>query len=350
VVLCGVFVAYGDNDYEFRKNRCPQPLSPYAAASWPGNTYCQSFTASYGLETALPALFQRVWPSPGPDFTVRGGDSIFITAMLKGERPTIYGDGSRPRFYLRRERGGRQICWRPSHRMPSARPMNIATADIDLLELMENSTPSWARRLYRCTMRRGPGDIVHSRASNRKKPRELLDFGGRYVDFNTGLDTHRQVVSKRMIVVHVVKVTGIAGAERHLLMLFAGLRARDVDARLILLVEPDKPLDDYVQCSKGAEFPLQRLVIRNDLDVTLGSGAWASPARESSPISSHAFMATPTCFGIPAARLARVKTIVTSRHNDDAFRHRFAIRLVNRFCGDCPAPESPSRSDSPLLH
>jgi glycosyltransferase involved in cell wall biosynthesis len=35
-------------------------------------------------------------------------------------------------------------------------------------------------------------------------------------------------------------------------------------------------------------------------------------------------------FGIPAARLAGVKTVISSRHNDDAFRHKSVIRLVNR--------------------
>ncbi len=42
-----------------------------------------------------------------------------------------------------------------------------------------------------------------------------------------------------MRVQHVIKVTGVAGAERHLLTLIPGLRARGVDARLLALVEPE---------------------------------------------------------------------------------------------------------------
>jgi len=48
-------------------------------------------------------------------------------------------------------------------------------------------------------------------------------------------------------VIHLSKMTGAAGSEGHLLALLPGLRARGVDARLWMLVEPDNPVQGYVE-------------------------------------------------------------------------------------------------------
>lgn len=131
-----------------------------------------------------------------------------------------------------------------------------------------------------------------------------------------------------MRVVHIIKATGIAGAERHLLMLLAGLRARQIDARLLLLVEPNNPVREYVRLFETQAIPVQCIVIHSHADVTLYARLFAR-LRELKPDIVHTHLWHADLFGIPAARLALVRRVITSRHNDDAFRYRRSIRIVN---------------------
>lgn len=132
-----------------------------------------------------------------------------------------------------------------------------------------------------------------------------------------------------MRVVHLIKVTGIAGAENHLLTLLAGLRAKTIDARLLLLVEPDNLVEAYVQALQAREIPVQREIIRHHLDLSL---YWRLRRllRQHRPHIVHTHLWHADLFGIPAARLAGVKTVISSRHNDDSFRRKMLIRWTNR--------------------
>ena len=72
-----------------------------------------------------------------------------------------------------------------------------------------------------------------------------------------------------MRVVHIIKVTRISGAERHLLLLLSGLIQRGVDARLVILVERDKPMDYMLAEARNRAIPITRLTIRRDYDLAL---------------------------------------------------------------------------------
>lgn len=54
-----------------------------------------------------------------------------------------------------------------------------------------------------------------------------------------------------MRVVHLIKATQIGGAERHLLWLLPALRRADVDARLLVLIEAGKPMDDLARLAEA---------------------------------------------------------------------------------------------------
>ncbi len=132
-----------------------------------------------------------------------------------------------------------------------------------------------------------------------------------------------------MRVLHVIKAVGIAGAERHLLTLVPGLRERGIDAEILLLVEPAIPLDNFVAQAAACGVPVQREIIRRDLDVRLVQrlrGIYA----EKKPDVVHTHLLHADLFGVPAARLAGVPVIVTTRHNDNVFRRRLHIRLTNQ--------------------
>lgn len=77
----------------------PEPLSPYAAAKLVGEYYCRVFSQVYGLETLSLRYFNVFGPRQNPSSQYSGVISRFIDAFMKGDRPTIYGDGEQSRDF-----------------------------------------------------------------------------------------------------------------------------------------------------------------------------------------------------------------------------------------------------------
>jgi glycosyltransferase involved in cell wall biosynthesis len=132
-----------------------------------------------------------------------------------------------------------------------------------------------------------------------------------------------------MIAVHILKATGIAGAERHLLTLLPGLRARGIDARLILLHPPQNPLDTYAALLDASGVPLTRIPIDSHVDIgVIGRLRRALQAIQPDLVHTHLLHAD--LYGLSAALWARVPYRITTRHNDDVFRRRLILRLIHR--------------------
>jgi len=130
-------------------------------------------------------------------------------------------------------------------------------------------------------------------------------------------------------IIHLSKMTGTAGSEGHLLALLKGLRAKSFDARLWILVEPDNPVDDYVARAAALDIPIERIPIRQHFDPALWRKLVRRFRRES-PDLVHTHLIHADLYGITAARTARVPHVMTSRHNDDKFRYRLPLRVLNR--------------------
>jgi glycosyltransferase involved in cell wall biosynthesis len=125
-------------------------------------------------------------------------------------------------------------------------------------------------------------------------------------------------------------MTSVAGMERHLLTLLPGLRACGLDVSLIILVEADKSLDAYPAQMSDLGVPTEQLVMQRDLDLGI---IWrlARKFRESGCDAIHTHLIHADLHGIIAAKLAGVKHIYFTGHNDDSFRHRLPIRLLQSF-------------------
>lgn len=92
--------AYGDAQVDQKHEELkPAPLSPYGAAKLSGELYCQAFYHSYGLETVCLRYFNVFGPRQNPFSAYTGVLAIFIPLMLKGEQPTIFGDGAASRDF-----------------------------------------------------------------------------------------------------------------------------------------------------------------------------------------------------------------------------------------------------------
>jgi len=95
VVVASSSSVYGDNPtMPRREDLPPQPLSPYAAGKLLTEHYARIFYRLYGLETVVLRYFG---PRQDPFSPYSGVISRFITAALRGESYTIYGDGQQTR-------------------------------------------------------------------------------------------------------------------------------------------------------------------------------------------------------------------------------------------------------------
>jgi nucleoside-diphosphate-sugar epimerase len=100
VVYAASSSAYGDQPtLPKQEAMLPEPLSPYAVAKLVGEYYCQVFTRVYGLETVSLRYFNVFGPRQDPSSQYSGVISRFISALLSGERPVIYGDGEQSRDF-----------------------------------------------------------------------------------------------------------------------------------------------------------------------------------------------------------------------------------------------------------
>jgi len=101
VVYAASSSAYGNRPTSPKQETdLPEPISPYAAAKLAGEYYCQAFTAAFGLETVVLRYFNVFGPRQDPDSPYSAVIPIFITAILRGRRPVIYGDGRQSRDFV----------------------------------------------------------------------------------------------------------------------------------------------------------------------------------------------------------------------------------------------------------
>lgn len=92
--------AYGDQPAPSKSEDLrPLPLSPYAAAKLVGEYYCQVWTNTYGFETVSLRYFNVFGPRQDPSSHYSGVISRFISTLLRGEQPVIYGDGEQSRDF-----------------------------------------------------------------------------------------------------------------------------------------------------------------------------------------------------------------------------------------------------------
>jgi nucleoside-diphosphate-sugar epimerase len=100
VVYAASSSAYGDTPtLPKREDMLPNPISPYATAKLAGEYYMTSFYRCYGLETVCLRYFNVFGPQQDPSSPYSGVLAKFITQMLEGESPTIFGDGKQSRDF-----------------------------------------------------------------------------------------------------------------------------------------------------------------------------------------------------------------------------------------------------------
>jgi UDP-glucose 4-epimerase len=168
VVYAGSSSVYGESPtLPKREDMMPDPISPYAVSKLAGELYMTSFYRVYGLETVTLRYFNVFGPYQDADSQYSGVLAKFITLMLRGEQPTIYGDGEQSRDFTYIDNvvsANLLACSAPAAQV-AGRVMNAATGRRITLnqtfEILKQMT-GYSGRAYYGTER--AGDIKHSLA------------------------------------------------------------------------------------------------------------------------------------------------------------------------------------------
>lgn len=100
IVYAGSSSAYGNTPtLPKHEQMLPNPISPYAVSKLSSEHYLNSFYQVYGLETVTIRYFNVFGPYQDPTSVYSGVLAKFITLMLNGKQPTMYGDGEQSRDF-----------------------------------------------------------------------------------------------------------------------------------------------------------------------------------------------------------------------------------------------------------
>jgi len=101
VVFASSTAIYGDTPvFPKDEEMAPAPISPYAVHKLSGELLCAVFTRIYGLETVALRYFNVFGPGQDPASEYAAVIPRFLTALLKKERPIIFGDGEQTRDFV----------------------------------------------------------------------------------------------------------------------------------------------------------------------------------------------------------------------------------------------------------
>jgi nucleoside-diphosphate-sugar epimerase len=100
-VLSSTSAAYGDSLFvSKRESDTPAPLSPYAASKLAAENYCAAFNREFDIETVVLRYFNVFGPRQDPQSEYSAVIPRFVSMILSGERPIIYGDGNQSRDFV----------------------------------------------------------------------------------------------------------------------------------------------------------------------------------------------------------------------------------------------------------
>jgi len=180
--------AYGDQPVAVKsEDLIPKPLSPYAAAKLAGEYFCQAYSQSMGLETVGLRYFNVFGPRQDPKSQYSAVIPLFITAIMEGRRPTIYGDGSQTRdFTYVANNVQANILAATTEKPVAGKIINIACGtSYSVLDLLKVINEALGKNIEPILVPERKGDIKHSLADI-SLARELLNYKVK-VDFTEGI-------------------------------------------------------------------------------------------------------------------------------------------------------------------
>lgn len=166
VVYAASSSAYGDGfEPPNREDQTPNPLSPYAAAKLIGEYYCSTFTHVYGLETVRLRYFNVFGPRQDPASPYSAVIPLFITAILAGRIPMIFGDGQQSRDFTYVDNIVHANLLAAEAKNVAGKVYNVATGGrASLLDLIAGVNKILGTNIAPRHEAPRPGDVRHSQA------------------------------------------------------------------------------------------------------------------------------------------------------------------------------------------
>ena len=120
-------------------------------------------------------------------------------------------------------------------------------------------------------------------------------------------------------ILHVAKVSGISGAERHLLLLLPALRDLGFDVRFVLLHEDEAGAWDFARGLTDAGISVEDVRLARTFSP-LAFKRLAAVIRRRRPDLLHTHLVHADFYGLTAGKLARVPVLASTKHGFNAFR------------------------------
>ncbi len=158
--------AYGDTPTLPKiETMTPRPLSPYAAAKLVGEYYCSVFCEVFGLETISLRYFNVFGPYQDPTSQYAAAIPAFVTAILKDEPPTIYGDGEQSRDFTYIDNVVEANLLAARAKVTTGEMINIACGEAvtvnAIIDVINDLAGKKVKPVYTDSR---PGDVKHSLA------------------------------------------------------------------------------------------------------------------------------------------------------------------------------------------
>jgi UDP-glucose 4-epimerase len=100
VIFAASSSAYGDQKVSPKvETMVPMPISPYAANKLACEAYLRAYAAAYGLETLCLRYFNVFGPYQDPAGAYAAVIPAFVSRLLAGQRPVVFGDGQQSRDF-----------------------------------------------------------------------------------------------------------------------------------------------------------------------------------------------------------------------------------------------------------
>src|SRR3954463_5597186 len=191
VVLACSCAAYGDGPEQPKLETLPvRPVSPYAAQKIACEVYGQTYTTAYRLPCVALRFFNVYGPRQDPKSEYSAAIPRFVTKLLGGEPPIVFGDGLQTRDFVHVKDVVRACLIASASERASGSVVNIASGhSASLLELIapiKTAIGSAAAHLGIEHRPERPGDVRASSA-DLTIARKLLGFDPR-VSLARGLE------------------------------------------------------------------------------------------------------------------------------------------------------------------
>jgi len=99
-VFASSSAVYGESSVMPQHEQLPiAPISPYAASKAIGEIYCKAYYETYGLETICLRYYNVFGPRQDPNSQYAAAVPLFVSALMRNQPPTIFGDGEQTRGF-----------------------------------------------------------------------------------------------------------------------------------------------------------------------------------------------------------------------------------------------------------